>query len=116
MLTRSWWSGYDLTRGRESSECAGSCLMPGLHRPAALCSNLPACAHTLLASRQHPTAACQQPAHPLFLKPVPLLPACLPVACRFVFECLSGVRQQGISGAVLADGMGLGYARAVAAC
>ncbi len=28
--------------------------------------------------------------------------------CRFVFECLSGVRQQGIQGAVLADGMGLG--------
>lgn len=25
-----------------------------------------------------------------------------------MFECLSGVRQQGISGAVLADGMGLG--------
>lgn len=30
------------------------------------------------------------------------------LSCRFVFECLSGVRQQGISGAVLADGMGLG--------
>lgn len=32
--------------------------------------------------------------------------------CRFVFECLSGVRQQGISGAVLADGMGLGMSAA----
>jgi hypothetical protein len=30
------------------------------------------------------------------------------LTCRFVFECLSGVRQQGVSGAVLADGMGLG--------
>lgn len=38
--------------------------------------------------------------------------ACISVymsdACRFVFECLSGVRQEGMCGAVLADGMGLG--------
>lgn len=27
---------------------------------------------------------------------------------RFVFQCLSGVRQAGVYGAVLADGMGLG--------
>lgn len=37
-------------------------------------------------------------------------------ACRFVFECLSGVRQEGVMGAVLADGMGEQDAEAARCC
>ena len=37
------------------------------------------------------------------------LPSLPPVMfCRFIFECLTGVRQEGCYGAVLCDGMGLG--------
>lgn len=67
------------------------------------------------------TLHCQHAAQCLFymcLSPVTPMTPCLVSCCmpcpatgapdRFVFECLSGVRQEGVMGAVLADGMGLG--------